>query len=217
MNYFILRARTICGSKWYQFDIRDVPVLIDDDGTFILLGKKRSPKLSMTEVHYGDSEYGVFEGDIIKTADGREFLISYSAGFAAIDADGIKHNLYCIGDFEVICDYTQHPLGAKFQLNTVHQYKYRDIRFSMRDILCGSGGFLSIRQSDELIDLSEVRQSARMRIDNEKIFLGDIFDGERVTIAGGRVAVTSGSGYYDIRRKETMYGYHRRNSDRQGA
>lgn len=213
MNFLPLRARTLATKEWFQFSIADIPVTIDTNGTLILLAKPNSPKLSGDEIHYGDPQYGVFEGDVIQ-ANGVEYLVRYNCGFSAINKERVSTELYKFSSYKIVGDYVDLGMQEFFRVNKVHQYAVGSFVFPLTDILCGNEKSLFVNGKSDLIELKDIRQSCRYHHDGKKLYFGDLINNCKVELIGGRIAINTVDGPYDIYRKEILDGYNTWNFDR---
>lgn len=190
---------------WFEFSMADLPTLFTPN-EFVLLNRPNTPRLLFKSIRRGDSESGLFEGDIIEM-DGREWLICYERGFYAIDSNYIIKHLYTLRDFKVLgtCSEIKSPVPINFR--TKHLFSYDGNIFRLNDIIGAYEGKLLLRSLSEPVDVSLIKQECCVTYNGSRVYLGDELDIGTVVLRGGRITVSKEDKIIDIVTGEELYGY----------
>ena len=197
-NYSNLRATTTEG-KSYSFDIRAVPTVIDTD-RFILMHKVGSPILLTDTICLGADINGVYEGTVLRDANGIEYTVSYKRGFAAMDSNRVAHKLHDITPFTVLGENGNISTSCRARV----LYKYEDIYFQITDILGVVEDKIIIKNNRVAINFDLVKQFAGLKVDNKRVFLGDEIDDGIVVMHLGRICLYANNKYIDLADKEEI-------------
>ena len=192
MNVQNLRALTLTG-KTYTFSIKDVPVLIDEDDTFILMRRENSPILRFNTITSLTDISSIGVGTVLTDAT-RTYVVSFKRGFAAVDSE---HNVYKLNTLH---DYTIDNTDT-YNTGCYNQrllFKYDDLQFQIKDIVGMIHNYAIVKRNHTLVDMSLVQQYAGITYENNKVFFGDIINDGVVTLYQGRVCIRCGSTYYDM-------------------
>lgn len=202
-----MRARVLDTDHWYQFTLEDGPLFLDENDTVVLQLRPGTPLLDGKTICYGTNEYKVYEGNII-LYNGATMLVTYKAGFHAVDETGQTHFLYGSNNLRVVGDYSQYPVFKNMFQPSYHcKYKAENKIFRLKDVLCYKVSGLYVPHVDRVVTFSEVKQSCRCYAYGKKLFFEDYMRQKPIVLAGGRVAVQQGTDFYDLSREEVLHGY----------
>lgn len=193
MNTLSLQTLTAKGESC-EFSVHDVPVTIDDE-QFVLMAKPGSPIMLNKFIVSCTDMPNVHEGTILMDSKGKEYIVSFKRGFAAMDA---QRNVIKISD---IGDYTVTNSVSLSSISTCRQrliYKYKDIQFQLKDFVGLSDGKAIIKENYTPIVLDEVQQYAGLTYNNKSVFLGDVIDGHKVVMHMGRICMDCGGYFVDL-------------------
>ena len=199
MHCFMMKALT-AKNEWYTFTIADIPTPFSET-EFALLGQPGSPRLQLKTIKRGDSETGLFDGDVILMA-GEEWLVSYERGFYIINALYETKFLYEVTDFSVLGScYTDRDFPIKPKLCIKNLFKFKDKVFRIVDIVgthTGDSLILRCYGSPVLIGVDDVQQECGMSRNKTRLYLGDELDGGIVELYGGRICLFANGVYTDL-------------------
>lgn len=205
MNCFIMKTRTLI-NQWYEFTMADVPTLQTND-YFVLMNKPDSPILQIDSIMRGDSETGLYEGDVIH-AEGRDWLICYERGFRAIDRDYVIRYLYTFSKFETIGRHDEIPGLPFVTFKKRFHFKYAGRVFRLEDIAGAYEGRLILRNQSKPVAVEDVQQDCGTKQGGRLLYLGDKIGEATVQLCGGRIAVCTESGnFIDVVTGGVLDGY----------
>ena len=205
-NYFQLKARTTDGG-WYEFNVCNIPVHIDED-RLVLLDIPNSPIIDSSIILRGDSESGLYEGDVI-LYEGERWLVCYERGFYIINENYTMAYLYTlqkpftvlgVAGFEV-----EFPIPYKKRKR--HLFKYARNIFYTTQIVTKEDNCMIIRTKRARIPLDKVQQECCMSYEGKKLFLGDTVMSEPVCLRGGRICISTDAGQLDLATGGMLDGY----------
>lgn len=203
---YVMKARTVNDPKeWFAFSIKDVPTVYNVN-QFALLAKPNTPLLCIDEIRRGDSESGLFEGDVFE-AEGCRWLVCYERGFYAINEEYLIRYLYTFKDVKVIGDYlsTKFPISINFRVKQL--FKYEDKIFRLNDVVGIYQGKLLLRSSSQPIDANKINQECCISYEGKRLYLGDLVNGKPCELRGGRVTIKTEDGYLDLSTGGVLDGY----------
>lgn len=205
MNCYTMKALTLSGD-WYEFSITDIPVIYED-GRMALINKPGSPILSTDRIIRGTSEYGLFEGDVIR-ADGKLWVVCYERGFKIVSNDYVIRYLYNLSNFEKVGTYQDFQEVAPVTFRRKLIFKYKNAIFTINDIVGAYDGGAIIRSLPEPLSPELIQQECGMRYQGNLLFLGDFVNDSLVALRGGRITVNkSNSEYLDLATGGVLNGY----------
>lgn len=193
MNTLSLQTLTAKG-EFCEFSVHDVPVAVDDE-QFVLMAKPGSPILLNKFIVSCTDIPNVHEGTVLVDAKGKEYVVSFKRGFAAMDAERNVIKINEIGDY-IITDTV-----SLSSISTCRQrliYKYKDMQFQLKDFVGLSDGKAIIKENYTPIDLNEIQQYAGLTYNSKSVFLGDSIDGNIVVMHMGRICMDCGGYFVDL-------------------
>ena len=195
MNCFTLKAASVSGS-WVQFTLQDLPVPISDS-QFILMSKPQSPILLLKTVRRGDTETGLYEGDVI-SFNNQEWLICYERGFYAINSHFVIMHFNNLTDWKLVGTNTTKMSDINLKLKSRHMFKYRNCYFRLNDIVSAVDDKLILKTFADPIDISEISQECGISYNKQRLYLGDKIHGSPIRLHKGRLCVSLNGEIVDI-------------------
>lgn len=202
---FKLKARTTDGS-WYQFDIRDVPVLIGTDKA-VLMGRPQSPIIDTSVILRGDRESGLFEGDVF-ISGGERWLVCYERGFYAINEQYLTKYLYNFDNIEYVgVSEFDLEFPIQYKRRKQHLFKCGEVQFFISQIVMVEDSNMVVRIKRLRFPREDIKQECCMSLEDTKLYLGDSINGSVVQLRGGRVCIETENGFLDLATGGILDGY----------
>ena len=194
MNCFIMKALTLKGD-WVTFTLEDIPTRFNME-EFALLKRPNSPRLNIKSICRGDTDTGLFEGDIIYFED-CEWLVCYERGFYVINENYVTRTLDTFCDFKLIGDCFSREFPIPILKRNKCLFKYKDTVFRLEDIVGAYGDCIILRCLSNPLPISEIKQDAGILINKQRMYFGDITEDGTLDLYKGRIAFKRGQQYYD--------------------
>lgn len=179
------------------FSIEDAPVLLNNYNEYILCNRNNSPIVKGSTFHIGDRDTGFFVGDIV-SKDGVNYLISYERGFYGISENYVRCHLDKLRGCDVVSNYFTNGYPIKLQVRRKFRFKYKDITFTLNDLIGIYEGKILTRLCNEAMDVKEISQDVGIIHNGKRLYLGDEIPEGIVELHDGRIV----AGDYDLDRKE---------------
>lgn len=193
MNTLSLQALTSDG-KACRFSVCDVPVVIDDE-QFVLMARPGSPILLTHSIVSCTDIPNISEGTVLTDSSGKEYTVSFKRGFAAMDKQRNVVKINEIGEYRVTNTVSLSSISTCRQRLI---YKYGDIQFQLKDFVGIIDGKAVIKENYTAIDVSEIQQYAGLTYMGKNVFLGDMIDGNKVTMHAGRICIDYEEYFIDL-------------------
>lgn len=193
VGYFIMKALTYDG-KWEKFCMKDCPCMFDEE-SFALLRRPNSPVLRLSTLRRGDSDTGLFEGDII-WMENESWLVSYERGFK------LTSESYRIKSFKSLSEYhltgstisRDFPVPMNYKKKIVS--KYNDMFFKIQDIVGATEEYFLVKLGCGCVPLDEIHMDCCMNADGQHLYLGEKFKGHTIALHYGQVCTRDDKGQY---------------------
>lgn len=195
MNCYTMKALTP-NKEWRSFTLKDLPTLFTAT-EFALLAKPKSPKLLVNTIRRGDIESGLYEGDVVE-ADGCKWLICYERGFYAINEDYVIKYLNTLNNPKFLGTNLDIDIGIPISFRSKNLFKYKDVIFRLQDIVGAYNGKMLLRFAKEPVDPDDIQQECCITYNNVRVYLGDVFDGKKIELHGGRITLCDSETMIDI-------------------
>lgn len=203
MNCYVMKALTLNGD-WHTFTMEDLPVAVSDK-EFVLIGKQGSPRLRLDTIRRGDLESSLFEGDIF-VAEGMTWMTCYERGFYAISTEYNIRYLYTFNDFEISdMSYEDFPVPISFREKNL--FKFKDTIFRLEEIVGCYKGAILLRCISNTVYVEDIQQECCLTYKGKRVYLGDVIEGAKVEIHGGRITLCKNDTIVDIITGGELDGY----------
>lgn len=181
------RALTELGEPFY-FSAKDVPVKVYPD-IFILAACPGTPLLKVSSMCRAMDHAQLAEGDRV-LIEGKKYTLVYHKGFNFVSDSGIIIPSHIVSHYQLL--YLDS--GSKSKL----QFKHGDRVFQLPSLFGCMGDKAVISVSPEPVDPAEIQISAGFIYKKEKVFYGDVVEGNEVIMWHGRPCVCKEGSYVEI-------------------
>lgn len=190
-SYYPVKSRTKDGG-WFAYTFADIPCYINSE-EFVLLNRKQSPILLAGEVLMGCDIPDVFEGDIIMDTDtGEQYTVQYIRGIV-LTGEKRKY-LYEVPNFMKVGEARNADGSIPFPVSKKLYFKYNNVIMYPRSIYGAIRNKMVLEGFHTVDDMTQIREDARCTYKDQKLFFGDLVDGQVLYMHYGRPVINTPDG-----------------------